>query len=99
MKVSKDIVQAIQKVSDNAKMDGYALFNTCNHHMIDMTHIKNGRLEYMETVSIKLPNGRCVTVNVMDLGEELNVDIQLHNFADVKVLQFGKVNAVIGKYE
>jgi hypothetical protein len=70
------------------RIDGYPLFNTCDHHTVDMRHVEGGTEEWQNTVSVLLPNGHAITFCVMDLGHSINVDTKFYGTGETKVLGF-----------
>lgn len=77
---------------ENAKKKGYPTFNECNHYTVDMSHLKPGTDDWMNTISVKLPNGNFVTFCVMQTSpDETCVDTKFHgeNLKDHRVMTFG----------
>jgi hypothetical protein len=47
----------------------YPMFNECEHTIVDLEHLRSEGEEWMHTFSVKLPNGRFVTMCVMQPSE------------------------------
>ncbi|RJG21366.1 hypothetical protein [Paenibacillus thiaminolyticus] len=65
---------------EEAKKKGYKKFNGCMHYLVDMSHLTpKDEADWMNTISIKLPNDRYVTVCVMQPGlDQSCLDIFFH---------------------
>lgn len=77
---------------EGAKQDGYPTFNNCNHYIVDMSHLDPKTKDWMNTISIKLPNGNFVTLCVMQTSEdETCIDAKFHgdNLKDHRVFAMG----------
>lgn len=77
---------------NGAKQDGYPTFNECNHYLVDMSHLDPNTKDWMNTISIKLPNDNYVTLCVMQTSkDESCIDVKFHgdNLKDHKVIGFG----------
>ena len=77
---------------DGAKQDGYPTFNECNHYLVDMSHLDPKTKDWMNTISVKLPNNNYVTFCVMQTSkDESCIDTKFHgdNLKDHKVIGFG----------
>ena len=87
----KELVFVKQSVEE-AKATEYPTFNTCNHYLVDMTHLDFKEKDWMNTISIKLPNGNFVTMCVMQTSpDESCIDVKFHgnNLKDHRVYAFG----------
>lgn len=77
---------------EGAKQDGYPTFNTCNHYVVDMSHLNPKTEDWMNTISIKLPNDNYVTLCVMQTSkDESCIDAKFHgdNLKNHRVIAFG----------
>ena len=83
---------------EGAKQDGYPTFNDCNHYIVDMSHLDFKNKDWMNTISIKLPNDNFVTLCVMQTSkDETCIDAKFHgsNLKDHRVSTFGDIYALI----
>ena len=77
---------------EGAKQDGYPTFNNCNHYIVDMSHLDPRTKDWMNTISVKLPNENFVTFCVMQSGiDESCIDTKFHgtNLKDHRVYAIG----------
>ncbi|MGG4105186.1 hypothetical protein AAXB25_14815 [Paenibacillus lautus] len=77
---------------EQAQKVGYPTFNNCNHYLVDMSHLDSGTDDYMNTISIKLPNGNFATLCVMQTSkDETCIDAKFHgeNIAEHRVYAMG----------
>lgn len=77
---------------EDAKTMGYPTFNKCNHYLVDMSHLNPRTDDWMNTISIELPNGNFVTMCVMQSGEDEScIDVAFHgnNLKDHRVYAMG----------
>jgi hypothetical protein len=64
---------------EGAKQDGYPTFNECNHYIVDMSHLDPRSKDWLNTISIKLPNDIFVTLCVMQTSkDETCIDTKFH---------------------
>lgn len=87
----RDLIFVKQAVEDN-KNNEYPVFNTCNHYLVDMSHLDPATKDWMNTISIKLPNGNFVTMCVMQTSKDENcIDVKFHgdNLKDHRVYAMG----------
>ena len=78
---------------EEAEKLGYPTFNKCNHYTVDMSHLDHKTKDWMNTISIKLPNGNYVTFCVMHTSkDESCIDVKFHgdNLKDHRVIGFEK---------
>lgn len=86
---------------EGAEQDGYPTFNKCNHYIADMSHLNPKTKDWMNTISIKLPNGNFVTLCVMQPSEdETCIDAKFHgkNLKDHRVFAIGGEGEDINVY-
>ena len=77
---------------EGAKQDGYPTFNDCNHYIVDMSHLDFKKKDWMNTISIKLPNDIYVTLCVMQTSkDEACIDTKFYgkNLKDHRVFGIG----------
>lgn len=77
---------------EEAEKLGYPIFNKCNHYTVDMSHLDHKSKDWMNTISIKLPNGNYVTFCVMQTSkDESCIDVKFHgdNLKDHRVYAMG----------
>lgn len=82
----------INQSKEQVAQAGYPTFNNCNHYVVDMSHLDSSTEDYMNTISIKLPNGNAITLCVMQTGkEETCIDAAFHgdNIKSHRVSGFG----------
>lgn len=88
----------INKEELDAVETEYPLFNNCDHHTIDMRHVKAHTEEWMNTISVILPNNKSVTLCFMALNEnELNIDAKLYGYDRTKILGFSGAKTEVMK--
>ena len=76
---------------EEAKEKGYKTFNECIHYIADMSHLESGTDDWMNTVSIKLPNGRQATLCLMQCSPSMfNIDISIdkNESDEIKAIRF-----------
>jgi hypothetical protein len=57
----------------------YPIFNECSHTMVDLSEFRTEGNDWKHTFSVKLPNGRFVTMCVMQPSEHQScVDVKYH---------------------
>lgn len=82
-----------KRTPEEAKDEGYPTFNQCNHYIADMSHLRKQHEEdWMNTLSIKLPNGNFVTMCIMQTCDsETCIDVKFHgeNLEKHRVIGFG----------
>lgn len=77
---------------EEANDKGYPVFNQCNHYVADMSHLRINEEDWMNTLSIKLPNGNFVTMCIMQTCDnETCIDVKFHgeNLENHRVIGFG----------
>lgn len=77
---------------EGAKQVGYPTFNKCNHYLVDMSHLNPRTEDWMNTISVKLPNNNFVTFCVMQTSkDETCIDTAFHgdNLKNHRVLAMG----------
>lgn len=82
----------INQSVDGAKQTGYPTWNQCNHYIVDMSHLNPRTDDWMNTISIKLPNDNFVTLCVMQSGkDETCIDAAFHgeNISEHRVYAMG----------
>lgn len=78
---------------EGAKQEGYPTFNNCNHYIVDMSHLDPKTKDWMNTISIKLPNGNFATLCIMQTSkDETCIDAKFHgaNLKDHRVCGIGE---------
>lgn len=78
---------------NGAKTAGYPTWNQCNHYTVDMSHLDPKTGDWMNTITIKLPNGNFATLCVMQTSkDETCIDSAFHgeNLKDHRVLAMGE---------
>lgn len=78
---------------EEAEKLGYPIFNKCNHYTVDMSHLDHKSKDWLNTISIKLPNDNYVTFCVMQTSkDESCIDVKFHgdNLKDHRIIGFGK---------
>lgn len=87
----KDLVFSKCSVEETEKKN-YPAFNRCNHYLVDMSHLDPKTEDWMNTISVKLPNGNYVTFCVMQTSkDESCIDTKFHgsNLKDHRVYAMG----------
>lgn len=82
----------LNRSAEGAKQEGYPTFNNCNHYIVDMSHLDPKTKDWMNTISIKLPNGNFATLCVMQTSmDETCIDAKFHgsNLKDHRVFAIG----------
>lgn len=77
---------------EKVKEKGYPVFNECNHYLVDMSHLDPKTKDWLNTISIKLPNNNYVTFCVMQTSnDESCIDVKFHgdNLKNHRVIAFG----------
>lgn len=95
MKTIQDQTQLyfVNHTPEQAERVGYPKWNDCNHYLVDMSHLDPKTEDWMNTISVKLPNGNYVTFCVMQTSkDETCVDCAFHgeNLKDHRVLAMGE---------
>lgn len=70
----------------------YPAFNKCDHYTVDMSHLDYKTEDWLNTISIKLPNDNYVTFCVMQTSkDESCIDVKFHgdNLKDHRVYAMG----------
>lgn len=78
--------------AEEVKNSDYPAFNGGNHYLVDMSHLDPRTEDWMNTISIKLPNDNFITVCVMQTSkDESCIDTQFHgdNIKEHRVLGLG----------
>lgn len=71
--------EEIKKI-DDITFRGYPLFNKCSHTLVDLSELDPKTEDWMHTFSVKLPNGRFVTLNIQQCSETQScVDVKFYN--------------------
>lgn len=82
-----------QMTRKEAEAKGLPTFNSCNHYVVDMTHLDSkNQDDWMNTIVVKLPNGNALTLCVMQTGAtESCVDSAFHgdNIKEHRVYAMG----------
>lgn len=71
---------------------GYPTFNKCDHYTVDMSRLDYKTKDWLNTISIKLPNDNYVTFCVMQTSkDESCIDVKFHgdNLKDHRVYAMG----------
>ena len=87
----KDLVFSKCSVEET-KEKNYPSFNRCNHYLVDMSHLDPKTEDWMNTISVKLPNSNYVTFCVMQTSkDESCIDTKFHgnNLKDHRVYAIG----------
>lgn len=82
----------VKQTVEDTKCREYPTFNKCNHYLVDMSHLDPKTNDWMNTISIELPNGNFVTLCVMQPSkDESCIDVKFHgnNLKDHRVYAFG----------
>ena len=77
---------------EGAKQNEYPVFNDFNHYIVDMSHLDSKTKDWMNTISIKLPNDNFVTLCVMQTSkDETCIDAKFHgnNLKEHRVYAIG----------
>lgn len=93
MEVAQKELVFIKRSIEEAKKLGYPTFNKCNHYTVDMSHLDHKSKDWLNTISIKLPNDNYVTFCVMQTSkDESCIDAKFHgdNLKNHRVIGFGK---------
>lgn len=89
---SKEVVKELQVEQREANHPivngGYPTFNTCAHTTLDLSHLEDGTENWMQTLSIKLPNGTYATVCVMEMGNQVCMDLKYHGEGKTRIAEF-----------
>lgn len=64
-------VRTEQMVNDGVPMKKFPLFNGVNHNFIEV--------DDCETISIRTPNGKMISLYLIENGDWANIDIKVHN--------------------
>lgn len=81
-----------KRTVEEAENLGYPTFNKCNHYTVDMSHLDHKSKDWLNTISIKLPNDNYVTFCVMQTSkDESCIDVKFHgdNLKDHRVYAMG----------
>lgn len=100
MTKQKELIFSKNKLEE-AKATGYPIFNTCNHYLVDMSHLDPKSDDWMNTISVKLPNNNYVTFCVMQTSnDESCIDVKFHgdNLKDHRVYAFGQEGEDVNVY-
>lgn len=87
----KELIFTKRSIEEAEKL-GYPTFNKCNHYTVDMSHLDHKSKDWLNTISIKLPNGNYVTFCVMQTSkDESCIDVKFHgdNLKNHRVIAFG----------
>ena len=82
----------VNQSKEQAQQKGYATYNNCNHYLVDMSHLAPRTDDYMNTISIKLPNGNFATICLMQTSKvETCIDTSFHgeNLREHRVYAMG----------
>lgn len=86
---------------EGAVAQGYPKFNNGNHYLVDMSHLDPKKGDWMNTISIKLPNDNYVTLCVMQTSkDETCIDTAFHgeNLKDHRVFSMGGEGGDVNTY-
>lgn len=81
-----------KRTVEEAENLGYPTFNKCNHYTVDMSHLDPKSKDWLNTISIKLPNDNYVTFCVMQTSkDESCIDAKFYgdNLKDHRVYAMG----------
>ena len=81
-----------KRTIEGAEKLGYPTFNKCHHYTVDMSHLDYKSKDWLNTISIKLPNDNYVTFCVMQTSkDESCIDVKFHgdNLKDHRVYAMG----------
>lgn len=81
-----------KRTIEEAENLGYPTFNKCDHYTVDMSHLDYRAKDWLNTISIKLPNDNYVTFCVMQTSkDESCIDVKFHgdNLKDHRVYAMG----------
>ena len=93
MEVAQKELIFTKRSIEEAEELGYPTFNKCNHYTVDMSHLDHKSKDWLNTISIKLPNDNYVTFCVMQTSkDESCIDAKFHgdNLKSHRVIAFGK---------
>lgn len=93
MEVAQKELIFTKRSIEEAEELGYPTFNKCNHYTVDMSHLDHKSKDWLNTISIKLPNDNYVTFCVMQTSKyESCIDAKFHgdNLKSHRVIAFGK---------
>lgn len=88
----KELIFTKRSIEEAEKL-GYPTFNKCNHYTVDMSHLDHKSKDWLNTISIKLPNNNYVTFCVMQTSQDEScIDAKFHgnNLKNHRVIAFGK---------
>lgn len=91
--MSKEVIFE-KHTPEEARSNGYPSFNECTHYTADMSELGPGLGNWLNTISVKLPNGNSITICIMQTCEkETCVDVKFHgdNIKDTMAIGFGGV--------
>lgn len=91
----KELIFTKRAIEEAEKL-GYPTFNKCNHYTVDMSHLDTKSKDWLNTISIKLPNDNYVTFCVMQTSkDESCIDAKFHgdNLKNHRVIAFGSNGA------
>jgi hypothetical protein len=75
----KKELKFVKATRQEALEKGYKVYQHCPHYLVDMSHLSPKTEDWMNTISIKLPNDRFVTLCVIQASEtQTCVDIDYH---------------------
>lgn len=83
----------LNRGTEEAQREGYPTFNKCNHYVVDMSHLDPRTEDWMNTISLKLPNGLFATLCVMQTSkDEICIDTKFHgdNLKEHRVYAIGE---------
>ena len=86
---------------EGAVNQGYPKFNNGNHYIVDMSHLDPKKGDWMNTISIKLPNENYLTLCVMQTSkDETCIDTAFHgdNLKDHRVFSMGGEGGDVNTY-
>ena len=74
----KELIFTKRSIEETKNL-GYPTFNTCDHYTVDMSHLDYRTKDWLNTISIKLPNDNYVTLCVMQTSkDESCIDAKFH---------------------
>lgn len=89
--IQKELIFTKRTIEGAEKL-GYPAFNKCDHYTVDMSHLDYKSKDWLNTISIKLPNDNYVTFCVMQTNkDESCIDVKFHgdNLKDHRVYAMG----------
>lgn len=82
-------IEVEEMKTEDRTLKGYPMFNDCSHTLIDLSGLREEDNDWMHTLSVKLPDGKFVTMCVMRPDDEHScVDLRVHGDGEHRVEGF-----------